>query len=195
MPTIRPLNILYVVGVLILSGCTTSNQFAVASYDSDGQLMPEISVYRGDRDSERTQCAKHRKDFLKYCQFDVIDLNLIGAEFRATKLFESVRIARPGPRYKIHLTQVLYDTENASELSNAVISGATLFLAPMNIDAEMHVIASITDGTEEVSKLSYRIPFTQAISLFGSKDIKADLARSIVSHIVSDIQKDKLIHK
>ena len=82
--------------------------------------------------------------------------------------------------------------EGADEFANAVFSGATLLLVPLNTDAEMQIQVQVRSDERLLLTLEYLIPFVESAGWFNQNDIRNDLAMSIVSHITRDLQNEQI---
>jgi hypothetical protein len=182
--------------IIFSAGCATTNQMDIATFESNPNLkLPPISVFmKRPSDLFRGECSEFdNKSVLNHCELNNIDLGKFRDEVKSSGIFQDVFYADGDVGYRILLTTGLYNREGGGDLGSAVIAGATLMLAPMIITANVKVEASLYWYEYELKHFSYDLPMEIRASLLTmNQDTDQDIAKSIASHVISDIQKEDL---
>ncbi|GLS26035.1 hypothetical protein [Marinibactrum halimedae] len=182
--------------LLVISGCATTNQFVVAQYNTTAtEKFPNLSVfYQHPPKALRTFCEEFdQKSLLHHCSLNDIGLNKFHNALDDSQLFEGVYYANQDVDYKLLISTAHYNHEGGDELGQAVIAGATLMLAPVIVNTDIKVDASLTWNGQVIKHMQYDLPFTNNITLFtAQQDHKQDMATSVVSHIIRDFQQENL---
>lgn len=180
--------------VLTLSGCATTNQLTLANFVADpDDKLPAITVFfKRPSEDFRRQCQLFdQQSLLHHCTINSIDLALLQQQFQQTGAFEDVSFADDEVDYRVLVTTGLYNLEGGDDLGSALVAGATLLMAPMITSMNIKVEASVSWFGQELERFHYDIPFEQRVSLFSTQqDTAGDMARSVVSHIVHDLQAE-----
>jgi len=183
--------------LLFISGCVSTNKTVIASYDlSTNYSYPEISIYSESPSSElKNKCQKFaEKSTFNHCYMNEIDTPLYKRFFDESKLFRNVSLAGKNTEYAITIATTNLDQETASELSMAALSGASLMLIPMINEQKINVEISVFWQSIQIKQYNYQLPHITQLSLFNSQqEADEDFANSVVSHVIADIQKDKLL--
>lgn len=191
-------NILILIPLLVLiSGCASTKKTVIATYDSSiNYNYPEISIFY-DNPSEilKNECQSFAEEStLNHCYINEIDTPLYKRVFERSKLFENVLLADESTEYSITIATTSLDKETASELSMAALSGASLLLIPMINEQNINVEVSVFWQNIKIKQYDYQLPHISKLSLFNhQQEADQDFANSVVSHIISDIQKDNLL--
>jgi hypothetical protein len=181
---------------LLLAGCATTNQVTVAQYkEPAGKKLPPVTVfYQQPSESFRRECEEYDRDsLLKHCQLNRLDLGKFASELSDTGAFEEVLYANQEVPYQIRVTTAYYNTEGGDDLASAAFSGATMMIAPMIISADIKVDASLYWYEFKLKEFRYDLPIEYRSSLLSmNQDTASDIARSIASHILRDIQAEDI---
>ncbi|MEE4186734.1 MAG: hypothetical protein V2J12_13295 [Gammaproteobacteria bacterium] len=179
-----------------LAGCSMTNQFNVAAIAASTEPLAAVSIFRKSPSPDfRAECAEHDNDsILKYCVMQSVDLDLLYAEFENSGAFAEVLFADQDVPYQIAIATARYSEDDVAGMGNAVVCGATLLLTPCSVDMEYRVEAGVYWFGILIAELKYELPFEQNLSLFSlAENVDHDAAESIASHIISDIQKSRLL--
>lgn len=180
--------------LIILSGCATTNQFTVAEYTvSEAEKLPPIGVFlKQPEDGFRQECEEFdSRSVLHHCLLNRAALPKLHTELLGSGVFSDVLYARRDVDYQILISTARYNFEGGSDLGSAVVAGATLMLAPMSVSTNIKVYAKLLWRGHEVKNYQYDIPFQFRASLLSlNQDSERDIAKSIVSRLIRDFQKD-----
>ena len=179
---------------LAASGCSTSNQFVVADYEArpNADKYPPLSLYSmTPRDEFRLPCEEHHDSaVLNYCVLNELDIELIRWQFTKSGLFERAIVADPESDYQLLVSTARYGSESAADLGTAAVAGATLMLLPLNVDYTIKVDAVLTWRGLPLDEFAYELPATISVHVSNAADdFDDDLAQSVGSHLIRDLQK------
>lgn len=182
--------------LLILAGCSATNQIIVADYDINSEnKLPSVTVFL-QRPSEdfRQECETFDgKSVLHHCLLNRLNLSKFSEEIQQSGLFNEVLYANTDVDYRLLVTTGSYNLEGGDDLGSAIISGATLMLAPAIISTNIKVDASLYWYEYELKRFQYDLPVQLRASLFSlNQDTERDIAKSVASHILRDIQSEDL---
>ena len=181
---------------LILTGCSSTNQIIVADYIIDSEKkLPSVTVFL-QRPSEafRQECETFdSKSVLHHCLLNRLNLSKFSQEIQQSGLFNDVFYANQDIDYRLLVTTGSYNLEGGDDLGSAIISGATLMLTPTIISTNIKVEASLYWYEYELKRFQYDLPVQLRASLFSlNQDTERDIAKSVASHILRDIQSEEL---
>jgi hypothetical protein len=182
---------------LIVVGCATTNQVPVAEYAKETEAtLPPITVFRQHPSDEfRERCETFDRDsVLQHCTLNKLDLGKFASELSATGAFEEVLYANREVPYQIRVSTAYYNTEGGDDLASAAFSGATMLLVPLIISADISVDASLYWHEFKLKELQYELPVEFRVSLLSmDQDGDRDVAKSIASYILRDLQTEDLL--
>ncbi len=182
-----------IIAICLAQGCATANEYIVADFAAGEGVatMPAVSLSREGRDAELHQeCLKLQStEVWRACATDYVDLNDFAWAFHTTGVFEGVLVEREGLDYSIALATAVYHRTNLPDLASAAAAGASLLILPVKFTLEARVEATVLRHGEVLRRFSYVLPFTSkfAVSNMYSRGDR-DLAFSIASHVVKDLQ-------
>jgi len=183
--------------LFVLSGCVSTTKTVIAHYDTSiNYHYPEVSIFYDNPSEQLTNKCQLFADgsTFNHCYVNEIDTPLYQRSFEDSKLFKNVLLADESTEYSITIATTNLDRETASELSMAVLSGASLLLLPMINEQNINVEVSIFWKNIEIKQYNYQLAHTAKLSLFNKqKAADQSFANSVVSHIISDIQKDNVL--
>ncbi len=181
---------------ILLSGCATTNQFTLAEFETaDEAKLPAISVfYKRPADEFRQACAEFdQQSLLHHCRLNRLNLAKFRTEMKAPGIFQDVHYANEEVDYQLIVSTAAYNFEGGDDLGSAVVAGATLMVAPMISSSDIKVDASLYWHGFELKTFQYDIPFEMRSSLMSlNQDTDQDLAKSIASHLLRDLQAEEL---
>lgn len=178
---------------LLLQGCATTNQLSLAHFISNpDDKFPIVTVFlKTPTDQFRDECeAFDNRSLLHHCHTNTLDLMKFRSHLKNAGVFEDVMFADDEVSYRILLTTGIYNEENGHEFGSAFVSGATLMMLPLIDSVQIKVDASLYWYGYELQRYQYDIPFETRASLFSmDQDSADDIARSISSYIIRDLQE------
>lgn len=181
---------------IILSGCSSTNHVTLAEYQTEPSTqLPPISVFlKRPADTFRQECETFdNRSILHHCQVNTLSLDKFYAQLKDSGIFTDVRYADSDTGYQLAVSTSAYTTEDGTELGSAVVAGATLMLAPLIVSIDFHVDAGLYWHGHPLHTFTYQIPFQARASLLTmNQDPEKDIAMSIASHILRDIQRKEL---
>lgn len=165
--------------LLIIAGCsTTTQEHAVAKYDSNIKIKyPAVSIYY-DAPQKDTMLACQLYEVLSSqnkCNINGIDTQLYKEQFEKSDLFYNVFFANKDTEYSIAIATAGRVT---SEAPNA---------------EKMTVEVTIYWQNFDIKKYTYKLPhiIKKQRTIINNKTDQY-FAQSLVSHIIADIQKDNI---
>lgn len=178
--------------VTALTACSSVNELSMIEYNAEPQRrMPPVTVFlKRPSDEFRQDCEDFdKRSLLHHCQMHMVALEKLHQEFQNSGAFESVLYANNDTDYRLLITTARYNFEGGDDLGSAVLAGATLMLAPMVVSMDIKVNVGLYWHGVELDTFEYEIPFKQRLSLLtANQDHEADIARSVSSHILHDLQ-------
>ena len=195
MPPIKNIITLLISLVLVVS-CSSNNKFVNAEYATDViTKYPVASIFSNAPTAElKRACHEfNEQSALNHCNINTINVDYYWQSFEKMKLFNKVLLADQTSVYKIAIATTSMDSETAGELSQAAFSGATLLLVPITLGKEVHSEVSIYWKDIKLKQYNYQLPHIAKVSLFNKINEADELfANSLTSHIIADVQNDKL---
>lgn len=192
--TIRVL--LAILATILVAGCATNNQITLAPFVQDpGDKLPPVTVFlKRPSDTFSADCrAFADESVLNHCAVNTLNLSKFQQALKQTGAFEDVIFADDEVDYRLLVTTAVYNNGTGEEFGNAVVSGATLMLAPLVDSLQIRVEASLYWYGNELKSFHYDIPFEQRASLFSmNQDTESDIASSVASYILHDLQSESL---
>ena len=183
---------LLLVLVSLLAGCATTNQLTLASYNYDNApLLPELSVFSARPDTSfASECEEFdAKSMLHHCEINSLELNYLYSQLKEPGIFREVSYANRDTPYRLVFTTAFYNLEDGSELGSAVVAGATLMLMPLVMEVELKVDVRLLWHDYELKRYQYTLPMEMRASLLSmEQDHDRDAAKTIISHLLSDLQ-------
>ncbi len=179
-----------------LVGCATTNQLTLAEYEVNAErMLPPVSVFlRRPSEVFRQKCeAFDNESFLNHCGLNRLDLGKFVTELKHPGVFKDVLYANKDVGYRILVTTGSYNSEGGKDLGSAAIAGATLMLAPIVMSANIKVDAALYWYDYELKRFQYDLPIEMRASLLSmDQDTDRDVAKSVASHILRDVQAGEL---
>ncbi len=177
-------------------GCSVTNEVPLAEYKTDfSQKLPPITVfYLKPPEDFRQECVGFdNQSFLHHCKLNTLHLNKFAQEVRRAEIFDKVLYTDSQTEYRILISTALYNFEEAEELGGIAVASATLFLAPATITQSVKVEAGLYWNHQLLKKMSYDLPMEFRASLLNpGQDSDEDIAKSVASHVIRDIQSEEL---
>ncbi len=182
--------------LLALVACSATNKMIVADYDIRiEKQLPTITVFlKRPTDDFRERCLNFdNASVLNHCQLNQLNLSKFATELKQSGLFEDVEYANKDIGYRLLVTTGTYNAEGGEDIGNALIAGATMMLAPIVVSTDIKVDAVLFWYGYELKRFQYELPFEERRSILTmGQDTERDIAKSIASHILRDIQSKKL---
>lgn len=181
-----------VVFIPYLMACATTNQFEVAEFDDDPQYaLPALTVFmQHPGDEFRAACEQFdAESVLHHCSLNSLKLETLHAFLADSGVFEGVAYADRDTDFQLLVSSAIYHYESASNLGSAAIAGATMMLAPMVMSTTIKAEIGLHWRGALLESFSYELPFELRHSLLSlDQDADGDLAKSVGSHLVRDLQ-------
>lgn len=185
--------ILVLLLAVVAQGCATTNQVSLAHFVSNpDEKLPVVTVFLKtptDQFSEDCQAFDSRSR-QHHCHTNTLDLMKLRSHLQHAGVFEDVIFADDEVSYRLLLTTGIYNNDSGRKFGNALLSGATLTMLPLIDTQQIKVEASVYWYGFELQNYQYDIPFETRASLFSKQQDNADdIARSISSYIIRDLQE------
>ncbi|WP_156820797.1 hypothetical protein [Dasania marina] len=177
---------------LLLTACSVTNQVPMAAYQQGLAKLPPITVFLKQPDDDfRKACEDFdRGSVLDHCDLNHVSLEKFYSVLKSADVFEDVLYANKEVGYQLVLSTARYHDEDAEELGSAVTAGLTLMIAPMIMTQHIKVDAGIYWYGYELGNFDYDLPIELRLSVLNTQqDIEGDIAKSISSHLLHDIQQ------
>lgn len=183
--------------LIIISGCASNNSAPVKAFDTSAnyQLAP-IAIFSNKVSTPLAQTCREfaSQSSLNYCQTNQTNVRHYWQEFKESKLFNEVLLADEKTEYSIAIASTIKGKSSAESLSNAVLSGASLMLIPLIEEYKVKTEVSIYWRNVKIKQYAYTLPFINKVSLFStSEEADKAFAKSLVSHVIADIQQDEIL--
>lgn len=183
--------------VFMLLGCaTTSSPLQLAKYQTNlAYQYPPISIFFDDISPELANECRHFNDSsaLNHCRVNAFEPELFWQSFEKTNLFNQVNFAGSDDPYQVVIATATLDGETAQELSQSVLSGASLLLIPMENKQLVKAEVSIYWKNLKLRQYQYELAHVKKTSLFNdARQTDADFSDRLISHIIADAQQDEL---
>ncbi|MCR8923445.1 hypothetical protein NO559_11715 [Dasania sp. GY-MA-18] len=178
--------------LLLLTACSVNNQVPMAEYQQGLAKLPPVTVFfkRPDDDFRQACESFDRGSLLDHCYLNQLNLEKFYSELKAADVFENVLYANKDVGYQLLLSTARYHDEDAEELGSAVTAGLTLMIAPMIMTQHIKVNVALNWYGYALQQFEYELPLELRVSILNTQqDMERDIAKSIASHLLNDIQK------
>lgn len=179
-----------------LGGCASTSSNIQAEYDTNTEAkFPELSVFYDDPSQRlRQECLSFdAQSALHYCSENTVDTLYYWKAFEQSNMFDDVSFADKDAEFKVAISTVSLLNETAGDLTNAVVSGASLLLIPMTSESEVRAEVSLYWRDVKLKQFTYQLPHVNTVSLFSDHEkADKDFAASLVSHIIADFQQENV---
>lgn len=163
--------------------------------DADSALVqepafPTLSVFlKKPTESLFESCTNFDKEsLLHHCQLNPIGLSTITDSVAEKKFFTQVLAADDAQPYRLFISTAVFHQEDAGEIGNAAISGATLFLVPLVQNQLLAAEADLFWHGQHLKHFSYELPIKRKVSLFSlNQDFKGEMAAQIAEALGQDL--------
>ncbi|MGH1372385.1 MAG: hypothetical protein ACRBBW_10140 [Cellvibrionaceae bacterium] len=179
-----------------LGACAVTNEFQVVEYQTEtASPLPPVSVFykQPDTDFRRACKAYAEASVMDHCTINRVNMSAVADALYESRLFEAVDYRNEDSEYQLLVSSATYNNESGEDIGSAVVSGATLMLAPMSISTIIKIEAALVWRGMLVERYQFEVPFTQRMSLLTmDQNTDADLGKSIASHFLQKFQQDDI---
>jgi len=176
---------------LFLASCVSTESVENRSAASEPDL-PAITLFRSDlSDALRQDCSAYRsQSMLHYCEENHYDINTLANTLKDTGRFERVSYGRAPVDYQVFISSTTKHQDDAKRFANAVVSGASLMLIPMQMEMVLNTEFTILWRGEKVDSFSLEFQASQPISILQKPEHKVDFfARLLADRLMEVIDE------
>lgn len=182
---------------LSLQGCNTQNIKRVEYKQDIVYKYPAISLYNKYPSPElEKECVEFDKEsVLHHCNGEQLDFPSIRQALEGSNLFQKVNLGDSNTDYSVSITALGFNLEDASELANAAISGASLLLIPLQTSRDIKSEFQVRWRGHPIKQYAYDLPLVNSVSLLNTDSVEEqneEYLNALISYFLRDTQNDNV---
>lgn len=184
--------LLLLIGVMFLTACATNNP--PGSSPASGVIadLPHAGVFHNSpSDNLQGECEEFKsRSLLHYCRENSLELNDVADALSDSGRFASVFPRDLNPDYSILISSAVFQVDDADSMTNAIVSGASLMLVPMKVEATFKAEFTIMWRGTIVDRFSREFPIDFSFSLLTSqKAYEQNVARAMADALLKGVDE------